>query len=124
MECARCHRENSPQSNFCGHCGAKLLTQCPQCGEKDIQGKKFCPNCGTHLQLLNLTMAMEDHQTIRAINDLDLEAELELYKREVRSGSTIMTCPHCGVKNRVPRSKINQGARCGKCGRSLPSDSR
>jgi len=31
----------------------------------------------------------------------------------------IITCPSCGVKNKVPASKISLGPRCGKCRASL-----
>jgi hypothetical protein len=121
MECLRCHRENDPKANYCGNCGTRILNDCPNCGEKNIANSKFCPKCGVHLKLLFLTMAMDDHRDIKALDDLDLQAELELYKREVGSGSAIITCSHCGVKNRVPMEKKRQKARCGKCGKPLIS---
>ncbi len=31
------------------------------------------------------------------------------------SETTIITCPSCGVKNRVPVDKMNLGPRCGRC---------
>jgi Tfp pilus assembly protein PilZ len=32
----------------------------------------------------------------------------------------IISCPACGVKNKVPNKKLSLGPRCGKCGNSLP----
>jgi len=32
----------------------------------------------------------------------------------------IITCPKCGVKNKVSGDKLTMGPKCGKCGKSLP----
>jgi hypothetical protein len=29
--------------------------------------------------------------------------------------SIILTCPSCGAKNRLPKSKLSLGPRCGRC---------
>ncbi len=34
----------------------------------------------------------------------------------------VITCPNCGTKNRVPRQRIGEHARCGKCHTPLPLD--
>ena len=31
------------------------------------------------------------------------------------SDSVILACPSCGQKNRVPRARLSQGPRCGRC---------
>jgi thioredoxin 2 len=33
---------------------------------------------------------------------------------------TIIQCPACGAKNRIPLEKLHLRAKCGRCGRSLP----
>ncbi len=38
----------------------------------------------------------------------------------MNSGHLIVPCPSCGVKNRIPQSKINLGPKCGKCGSPIP----
>lgn len=32
---------------------------------------------------------------------------------------TIIQCPACGAKNRIPQEKLHLRAKCGRCGRSL-----
>lgn len=64
-------------------------------------------------------MSLEDNHPLEKIDEMEIDAELEIYKREVKEGHTIITCPRCGVKNRLPRNKVRQNPRCGKCGRSL-----
>ena len=34
-------------------------------------------------------------------------------------GSMIVRCPHCGARNRVPSSRWNERAVCGKCKASI-----
>jgi thioredoxin 2 len=40
------------------------------------------------------------------------------------TASAVVRCPKCGAKNRVPRSKLEQGLApvCGRCAASLPAD--
>ena len=35
------------------------------------------------------------------------------------SETTIVACPQCGVRNKVPTSRLTMGPRCGKCGSAL-----
>lgn len=35
------------------------------------------------------------------------------------SESVQIVCPHCDATNRVPRAKIHQGAKCGRCKQAL-----
>ncbi|MBU6429725.1 MAG: zinc ribbon domain-containing protein, partial [Cyanobacteria bacterium REEB65] len=37
-------------SNFCTHCGRKLLTPCLQCGTETRPGQRFCAQCGSRLE--------------------------------------------------------------------------
>jgi len=37
------------------------------------------------------------------------------------NASTIVVCPHCGAKNRIPEQKPDGTARCGRCHQSLSS---
>ena len=120
MDCLRCNRYNDDSAKFCEHCGSKLHTSCPNCGHTGISGKKFCPQCGTHLALVFLTESMKDNITVKKINDLDLEAELSLYKREAERGAIIITCLKCKTKNRVPGNRKNDSPKCGRCGAVLP----
>lgn len=120
MICLRCGRENESDANFCEHCGTRLLRVCPECGVKNISGKKFCPNCGADLKQYYFISNARDQDKVRdEIKDVDLDAELELYKNELKGGAIIITCPHCGVKNRIPKKKMNSNPQCGKCGESL-----
>jgi len=34
----------------------------------------------------------------------------------------VITCPNCGTQNRVPRQRMGEHARCGKCHTPLPLD--
>jgi len=122
MKCLRCGGENEAQAKFCEHCGTKLFSKCPQCGNQNIARKKFCPKCGAHLQLLFLTKTMETNHKVQELHELNLDAELDLYKEELKRGATIVTCSHCAVKNRVPKEKDIDLARCGKCGKRLAFD--
>lgn len=40
-------------------------------------------------------------------------------KKEGAKGFHIITCPSCGVKNKVPADKLSLGPRCGRCKASL-----
>lgn len=120
MNCLRCGRYNEKSAKFCEHCGAKLLVACPNCGNTDIASKKFCPQCGTHLALIFLTESMKDNVKVKEINDLDLDAELRLYKKEAERGAMIVTCIKCQTKNRVPGNRKKESPKCGKCGAALP----
>jgi len=33
----------------------------------------------------------------------------------------IMRCPSCGTKNRIPKAKLQDGPKCGKCHKLLPA---
>lgn len=35
--------------------------------------------------------------------------------------STIIVCPHCGAKNRIPTAKTGSSAKCGRCHNALPA---
>ena len=121
MKCIRCCGSNGPESKYCEHCGIKLTNVCPKCGTTGISGKTFCPHCGAHLKMLFLTLGLEENLNINSLKDLDIEAELEVYKREISKGAIIVTCPNCSVKNRIPKDRMRQRARCGSCGEFLPS---
>jgi thioredoxin 2 len=38
----------------------------------------------------------------------------------VRAAGIIITCPHCGTKNRIPETRLGQAATCGSCHETLP----
>jgi len=38
------------------------------------------------------------------------------------SDSVILACASCKAKNRIPLSRIKDGAKCGKCGAALPME--
>jgi RNA polymerase subunit RPABC4/transcription elongation factor Spt4 len=46
VECARCHRDNPVEANFCLECGARLGTLCEACSGLVPPEAKFCPACG------------------------------------------------------------------------------
>ncbi|MBN2383760.1 zinc ribbon domain-containing protein [bacterium] len=120
MICVQCGQKNMPTSKFCEHCGARLITQCPKCGSRNIERKNFCPECGANLKLLLFNLSMSGGADPKpALNELDLDSELAMYKRELEKGSIIVTCPHCQVKNRIPKHVSQKTARCGKCGNLL-----
>jgi len=50
MQCARCHHENPPGSNFCLGCGARLGLICPSCGSELPAESRFCNKCGATVQ--------------------------------------------------------------------------
>jgi thioredoxin 2 len=41
----------------------------------------------------------------------------------MENDNLILKCEKCGVRNRVPRNRLNDQAKCGKCGQSLPKPS-
>ena len=43
-------------------------------------------------------------------------------EREVHQEFHVVACSQCGVKNKVPREKISQGPKCGRCGSPLRID--
>ncbi len=54
-------------------------------------------------------------------NHEDSEDNLNIEeKQEQVPEFLIISCPNCGVKNKVSYQKISLGPRCGKCGASLP----
>jgi class 3 adenylate cyclase/tetratricopeptide (TPR) repeat protein len=46
MICVACGTSNSPQSQFCGSCGAALVEPCNVCGTLNPRSDIFCGNCG------------------------------------------------------------------------------
>jgi thioredoxin 2 len=36
--------------------------------------------------------------------------------------TVIVTCPHCHVNNRLPRERLGQTAKCGKCGKAFQAN--
>jgi hypothetical protein len=119
MNCVQCGKSNGPAANFCEHCGARLINKCPKCGSTNIERKNYCPQCGANLKLLLFNLSMSGPDAPPKMPETDLNAELELYKRELKKGSIIITCPHCQVKNRIPKNAAQKAARCGKCGELL-----
>lgn len=57
VKCPNCGMENPAGQQFCGKCGAKLVTEvpqqpkikCPSCGLQNLAGQQFCGNCGARL---------------------------------------------------------------------------
>jgi ribosomal protein S27AE len=57
VKCPNCGMENTAGQQFCGKCGAKLVTEvpqqpkikCPNCGLQNLAGQQFCGNCGAKL---------------------------------------------------------------------------
>ena len=55
--CPACGRQNSPNTKFCGDCGAKLEASappqpklCPSCQAPVPNGVKFCNECGAKIE--------------------------------------------------------------------------
>jgi len=56
VRCANCGTANPAGQQFCGKCGAKLVTEvqqqkvkCPNCGFMNVPGQQFCGSCGARL---------------------------------------------------------------------------
>ncbi|MBM4446719.1 MAG: zinc ribbon domain-containing protein [Chloroflexi bacterium] len=56
VRCSNCGMENPAGQQFCGKCGAKLVTEvqqqkikCPKCGFQNLAGQQFCGSCGASL---------------------------------------------------------------------------
>jgi double zinc ribbon protein/thioredoxin family protein len=114
-KCNNCGKTLSKTAQFCGFCGAKVLEACPRCGNTELPGPNFCIRCGAPLRN---TVAPSPGAPP---SDEDLEAELKVYKASWEEGQHVVTCPHCGAKNRVPVSKLQLGASCGRCRQPLPA---
>ncbi|MDO5309906.1 MAG: hypothetical protein Q4G03_10520 [Planctomycetia bacterium] len=75
--CYNCGKENPPNQNVCGHCGAKLIFECPKCGKSNAK-TKFCANCGANIDELNA--ALDKLVTLRhALEANDLPEALARY---------------------------------------------
>jgi DNA-directed RNA polymerase subunit RPC12/RpoP len=57
VRCPNCGVESPAGQQFCGKCGAKLVTEvpqqtkikCPNCGSHNLDEQQFCGNCGARL---------------------------------------------------------------------------
>jgi class 3 adenylate cyclase/tetratricopeptide (TPR) repeat protein len=49
MRCSQCGTDNSPQNNFCAHCGNILSRVCEKCGAANPTTSNFCGKCGAPL---------------------------------------------------------------------------
>src|ERR1700746_821531 len=49
MRCSRCGADCPAGMNFCGHCGAPMVSTCPSCGAGNPPDYKFCGQCGAPL---------------------------------------------------------------------------
>ena len=57
VRCANCGTATPAGQQFCGKCGAKLVTEvqqqqkikCPNCGFMNLPGQQFCGSCGARL---------------------------------------------------------------------------
>lgn len=55
VRCPNCGGENRANQQFCGTCGAKLVTvmqqtvRCLNCGSQNVAGQQFCGACGARL---------------------------------------------------------------------------
>src|SRR5262245_28118742 len=114
-KCNQCGKAVPKNAQFCGFCGSKVLDRCPKCGNTDLPGPNFCIRCGAALRD---SVKSAD----AAPTEADLEAELKVYKASWEEGQRIITCPHCGAKNRIPASRAALHPACGRCRQPLPSD--
>lgn len=49
ITCANCGSQSASGCQFCGTCGARLVTHCPHCGASVPPGYRFCGACGTRI---------------------------------------------------------------------------
>src|ERR1700758_1798483 len=54
MRCSRCGADCPAGMNFCGHCGAPMVSTCPSCGAGNPPDHKFCGQCGAPLDPTSL----------------------------------------------------------------------
>jgi uncharacterized membrane protein YvbJ len=114
-KCNSCGKTIPKNAQFCGFCGTKVLDRCPKCGNTELPGPNFCIRCGAPLR------ATSGSASGAPASDEDLEAELNVYKASWEEGHHIITCPHCGAKNRIPTSRLQMNPSCGRCRQPLPS---
>jgi predicted ATPase/class 3 adenylate cyclase len=67
MQCPNCRTENSSRSEFCVHCGARLICLCPQCGMALPPTARFCSNCATPIVPSSIAGSREAHPS--ALNE-------------------------------------------------------
>lgn len=79
----------------CSECGAKNRLPLDRLKKSRLSGETV--KCGRCHQPLDLSSSRQDSATV--------------YK---------MRCLNCGAKNRIPGDHVDDGAKCGKCGESLP----
>ena len=63
MQCPDCRTENSSRSEFCVHCGTRLIWLCPQCGTALPRAARFCSNCATPITLSATAGPPEAHRS-------------------------------------------------------------
>jgi hypothetical protein len=70
MKCGYCGTENSPDSNFCGKCGAEFdkIFHCSHCGEELPKKSKYCIYCGTKIKTGQTAAVRAPRQENRARN--------------------------------------------------------
>lgn len=55
VRCPNCGQATPAGKKFCGHCGARLISEapqkiaCPSCGAQNQPDQQFCSSCGTRL---------------------------------------------------------------------------
>lgn len=56
VRCPSCGAVSAAGQQFCGKCGAQIVTEvqqqkikCPKCGAQNLAGQQFCGNCGAGL---------------------------------------------------------------------------
>lgn len=92
ITCPNCGTQNSPDTKFCGNCGAKVEVPappsgnaCPNCGIQNPEGTKFCGGCGN---------------------------KMEPVQNEVQEPAKKF-CPSCGIE-------VSQNTKfCGNCGTKI-----
>jgi hypothetical protein len=113
-KCNNCGKTIPKGAQFCGYCGSKVLDRCPKCGNTELPGPNFCIRCGAPLR-----STPGIGTSAEGTGDEELEAELKVYKAGWEEGQHIVTCPHCGAKNRVPATKTRMAPSCGRCRQPL-----
>ncbi len=95
-----------------------LLTQCHNCGNNRMEASIKCPHCG----------AGQDHQ--REMDEDEDEEDRPIAKqksssrRSVSRPGSVVTCPSCGVRLRLPKAPPGFGHKytCPKCRSTVEYD--
>jgi NMD protein affecting ribosome stability and mRNA decay len=117
VKCANCGTPNPPGQQFCGKCGAKLVSEaqpqrikCPNCGFMNIPGQQFCGSCGARLvAVVHQAPAVPSQQTPSAVQQVSAAPTQQVSTVPAQEVTTVPApqAPARVVRPAVPRQQVD-----------------